>query len=25
VECAIKALDLAMDLEKKNGGELVIA
>jgi uncharacterized protein YqhQ len=25
VECAIKALDLAMELEKKNGGELVIA
>ena len=25
VECAIKALDLAMDMEKKNGGELVIA
>ena len=25
VEGAIKALDLAMDLEKKNGGELVIA
>src|SRR5258707_3933724 len=25
VECAIKALDLAMDLEKKNGGELAIA
>jgi uncharacterized protein YqhQ len=25
VECAIKALDLAMDMEKQNGGELVIA
>jgi len=25
VECAIKALDLAMDMEKKHGGELVIA
>lgn len=25
VECAIKALDLAMELEKKNGGELIIA
>lgn len=25
VECAIKALDLAMELETKNGGELVIA
>ena len=25
VECAIKALDLAMELEKQNGGELVIA
>jgi hypothetical protein len=25
VECAIKALDLAMDLEKTRGGELVIA
>ena len=25
VECAIKALDEAMILEKQNGGELVIA
>jgi uncharacterized protein YqhQ len=25
VECAIVALDAAMDLEKKQGGELVIA
>jgi uncharacterized protein YqhQ len=25
VECAIKALHEAMELEKKNGGELVIA
>src|SRR5262249_48313490 len=24
-ECAIRALDLAMELKKKNGGELVIA
>ena len=25
VECAIKALDRAMELEKQRGGELVIA
>jgi uncharacterized protein YqhQ len=25
IECAIKALDSAMDLEKERGGELVLA